>query len=119
MCGILGVHNKKTRIETDIYKNVLNKLSYRGPDNEDFFSQGQIFLGHCRLKVIDTSRKADQPMYNENKSIILIFNGEIYNYKDLFDELKSRHKFISKSDSEVLIHGYEQWGIRGLLKKID
>ena len=119
MCGILGVYNKKRKVNIEIYRSVLNKLSYRGPDNEEFYSENQIFLGHRRLKIIDISDQANQPMYNEDKNIVLIFNGAIYNYKNLFDELKDKHHFVSRSDSEILIHGYEEWGIERLLRKID
>ena len=71
----------------------------------------QIAMGFRRLSIIDLSDQGSQPIFNEDKSLVLTFNGEIYNYKDLREELvASGHKFYTQTDSEVLIHGYEQWG---------
>ena len=68
-------------------------------------------LGFRRLSIIDLSSVGDQPLYNEDRSMVLVFNGEIYNYRDLREELKAAgHEFVSNTDSETLIHGYEEWG---------
>jgi asparagine synthase (glutamine-hydrolysing) len=91
----------------------------RGPDGEGIHSAGPAILGHRRLSIIDLSDEARQPMTNETGTLWLTFNGEIYNYLELRDELRAfGHDFHSTSDSEVLIHGYEQWGGDGLLTRL-
>jgi len=85
-------------------------LSHRGPDGEGFYCKNNLGLGHRRLSIIDLST-GDQPMFNENKSIVIIFNGEIYNYIELRDELKKCGcQFLTGSDTEVIIRAYEKWG---------
>ena len=108
MCGIAGFisgsDNKKK-----IIKAMIDKIIHRGPDAEGFYVDDNIALGHRRLSIIDLN-SGDQPIYNEDKSIVVIFNGEIYNYVELRDELKKKgHKFKTKCDTEVLVHGYEEW----------
>ena len=108
MCGIAGFisgsDNKKK-----IIKAMTDKIIHRGPDAEGFYVDDNIALGHRRLSIIDLN-SGDQPIYNEDKSIVVIFNGEIYNYVELRDELKKKgHKFKTKCDTEVLVHGYEEW----------
>lgn len=104
MCGIAGIWGKgKIQPMIDI-------LTHRGPDEEGVFEKGDIKLGIRRLKVIDLVT-GSQPIYNEDKSMVVVFNGEIFNYQDLRSELiKLGHEFCTKSDTEVIIHGYEQWG---------
>ncbi len=116
MCGIAGiVTNDSKRLE--IVKKMGKRIEHRGPDGEGYFSDDYIALAHRRLSIIDIST-GNQPMYNEDKSIVVVFNGEIYNYIELKDELKKLgHKFKTKSDTEVLVHGYETWG-KDLPKKL-
>lgn len=114
MCGIFGVIGGKP---LDI-KNSVQKLRHRGPDDIGFFSGKSISLGFTRLSIIDLSKNGAQPMCNEKKDVWIVFNGEIYNFLDLKSKLK-KHQFKSSSDTEVLIHGYEEWGIEGLLERID
>lgn len=84
----------------------------RGPDAAGYEILPEIALGHRRLKIIDLSDTANQPMTNEDRTIWVVFNGEIYNFKDLRQELlQVGHKFKSQSDTEVILHGYEQWGM--------
>jgi asparagine synthase (glutamine-hydrolysing) len=90
----------------------------RGPDGEGVYSDGPVVLGHLRLSIIDLSEAAAQPMSNERGDIWVTFNGEIYNYRELRESLKSGHCFRSTSDTEVLIHGYEEWGPEGLLSRL-
>jgi asparagine synthase (glutamine-hydrolysing) len=107
MCGIAGFNwdNK------DLVKSMIKVLQHRGPDQGGVFTDSNISLGHRRLSIIDLSTAASQPMPNEDGSIILVYNGEIYNFLDLKTELiKLGHRFRSNSDSEVIVHGYEQWG---------
>ncbi len=113
MCGILGVLSKKNNLEK--YKNVLNVLKHRGPDDEGIFINENIFLGQRRLAIIDLSPSGKQPMSLKCKKtqskLIVNFNGEIYNYKDLKRELENLgHSFFSNSDTEVILHSYEEWG---------
>ncbi len=114
MCGIAGfISNDKKKKE--IIKKMADRISHRGPDGEGYYIDDYIALGHRRLSIIDVGR-GNQPMYNEDKSLVIVFNGEIYNYQELKEELPN-HKFKTKADTEVLLHGYEEWGM-DLLKKI-
>ena len=108
MCGIAGFINTKDN-KSKIIKDMTDKIIHRGPDAEGFYVDNNIALGHRRLSIIDLGG-GDQPIYNEDKSVVVIFNGEIYNYIELKTELiKKGHKFKTKSDTEVLVHGYEEW----------
>lgn len=119
MCGIAGIYNYKTLIPID-QKTILdmnNVMFHRGPDDEGFFLDKEIGLAHRRLSIIDLSKEGQQPLCNEDGSIWLTFNGEIYNYVELIPELQEKgHIFKSKTDSEVIIHAYEEWGIDCLQK---
>ena len=109
MCGFTGFTN---RIGDDgtVLEKMMNRIVHRGPDSAGKYIDSDIALGFRRLSIIDLA-DGDQPMFNEDKSLVLVFNGEIYNYKDLRAELiKAGHTFANNSDSEVLLHGYEQWG---------
>ena len=112
MCGITGIfHFDPSRNANEsLLRKMTDTLSHRGPDGEGYFCKNNIGLGHRRLSIIDLST-GDQPMFNEDKSIAIIFNGEIYNYVELKDELKDRGcKFRTGSDTEVIIRAYETWG---------
>src|SRR5215472_15323803 len=110
MCGIAGFVGEGSR--EDLIK-MMRALAHRGPDDEAFHvdSENRVFLGFRRLALIDPEG-GRQPMWNEDGSVCVIFNGEIYNQVDLRNELESKgHRFRSDhSDTEVLVHGYEQWG---------
>jgi asparagine synthase (glutamine-hydrolysing) len=117
MCGILAVSSKDSLLNQELIYKMLHSISHRGKDFNGcvFLNNNNDAIGHCRLSLIDLSANANQPISNENATIYLSFNGEIYNYKELRDELISYgHKFKSSGDAEVLIHGYEQWGINVL-----
>jgi len=108
MCGIAGFVNNKDDKKT-IIKKMTDRIIHRGPDAEGFYIDDDIALGHRRLSIIDLS-KGDQPIYNEDKSVVVVFNGEIYNYVEIKDELEKKgHKFKTNCDTEVLVHGYEEW----------
>lgn len=116
MCGICGFTGDVISREETL-KNMTDVITHRGPDSEGFFSDENISMGFRRLSIIDLEQ-GSQPIYNEDKTLVLTFNGEIYNYRDLKKELlDSGHKFYTDTDSEVLIHGFEQWG-EGLLPKL-
>ena len=111
MCGIAGqfCFGKDTP-DADLLARMSERLSHRGPDGEGIRICGSAGLVHRRLAIIDLTEDGLQPMANEDKSIWLIFNGEIYNFIELRDELIEKgHTFSSKSDSEVIIHAYEEW----------
>ena len=113
MCGITGVFyfDKERKVDLSKLKRMTKKLFHRGPDGEGYFCKKNIGLGHRRLSIIDLNT-GDQPMFNDDKTITLVYNGEIYNYVEIRNELISKgHKFRSKSDTEVIIRSYEEWGI--------
>lgn len=110
MCGFVGFTNKINDASIVLGK-MMDRIKHRGPDSDGKYVDEQIVMGFRRLSIIDLSDQGSQPIFNEDKSLVLTFNGEIYNYKDLREELvASGHKFYTQTDSEVLIHGYEQWG---------
>lgn len=124
MCGICGeikFNNSRVIIDFENIKLMANALNHRGPDDEGYFlsDDKKVALGHKRLSIIDLSSVAKQPFFNENRKICVICNGEIYNFRSLKRKLlDNKHKFISKSDSEVIPHLYEEKGI-GFLEEID
>lgn len=112
MCGIIGEYNP-TQVKRDTFRVMRDALSHRGPDASDayFSDDGRTALGFRRLSIIDLSEAGNQPMQNETGDVFLIFNGEIYNYRELRQVLQeSGHDFQSRTDSEVILHGYEEWG---------
>jgi asparagine synthase (glutamine-hydrolysing) len=112
MCGICGKleFDPEAKIAPNLVKKMADAIVHRGPDDEGFYVQGQIGLGFRRLSIIDLSG-GHQPLSNENDSIWIIFNGEIYNYQELRTELISKgHIFRTKSDTEVIVHLYEEYG---------
>lgn len=118
MCGFVGFANTNLALDkTKVINDMMDTILHRGPDSGGVFSDEQVTLGFRRLKIIDLSEVASQPMYNEDKSCVLIFNGEIYNYQELRADLKEKgHIFKSETDSEVIIHGYEEYGVEILQK---
>lgn len=115
MCGIAGIFTcKPTGNEPDIIKGMCNELVHRGPDDEGHYSDDNISLGMRRLSIIDLEG-GHQPIYNEDKSVVIILNGEIYNYIELREELRAKgHVFRTNSDVEVVVHLYEEKGIEAL-----
>lgn len=112
MCGITGFAERKHNAETAraTVKAMADLITYRGPDGEGYYVDDQVALGHRRLSIIDLEG-GRQPMYNEDESLVVIFNGEIYNFQTLRADLEAAgHTFRTHSDTEVLLHGYEQWG---------
>lgn len=110
MCGIVGQLNfTKKPVNLSALKKMANAISYRGPDGQGYYAKGQIGLGHRRLAIIDL-KTGSQPIFNEKKNIVVILNGEIYNYQVLRAELEKRHRFVSQSDTETIVHLYEEYG---------
>lgn len=111
MCGICGF----TWRDENLVRSMAKTLSHRGPDQDGFYCSDQVSLGHRRLSIIDLSENGRQPMFNEDGSVVVVFNGEIYNFAELREELEQKgHVFASRSDTEVIIHGYEEWGLQSI-----
>lgn len=112
MCGIAGIVNlNKKMINKKELEKMINVVKHRGPDDEGYFTDKNVGLGHCRLSIIDLSEAGHQPMTNEDGTIWITYNGEVYNFIELRQELKERgHIFKSHTDTEVIIHSYEEWG---------
>ena len=117
MCGFVGFTNTKNN-SNKIIEAMMDKIRHRGPDSGGSHVDGDIALGFRRLSIIDITSSGDQPIYNEDGTKVLLFNGEIYNYQSIREELiKAGHVFKTKTDSEVLLHGYEEYGEK-LLNKL-
>jgi asparagine synthase (glutamine-hydrolysing) len=107
MCGIAGIYGRNN---TDQITKMVQSIQHRGGDGNRAYTDEKVALGHSRLAIIDLSDKATQPIYNEDGSVILVVNGEIYNYKSLREQLiEVGHTFKSDCDSEVIVHAYEEW----------
>ncbi|WP_302149817.1 asparagine synthase (glutamine-hydrolyzing) [uncultured Gemmiger sp.] len=116
MCGIAGFISP-ARADAAALVPMLARIAHRGPDGQGTFVEGPAALGHCRLAIIDLQGGA-QPLYSEDKNFVVVFNGEIYNYRELTTELTALgHTFTTRTDTEVLLHGWEQWG-RELLPRL-
>lgn len=114
MCGIIGQIDRATPVNRGNFDGMVDSLSSRGPDGRGtvFLNAGHVALGHRRLSIIDLSDAGRQPMSNQDGTVWMTFNGEIYNFKSLRQELEhSGYSFRSHTDSEVIIYAYEKWGI--------
>lgn len=117
MCGFTGFVGA-TDNRQQVLENMMNTIVHRGPDSSGFFIDDDAALGFRRLSIIDVSATGDQPLYNEDKTLVLTFNGEIYNYPELREELiAAGHTFATHTDSETLLHGYEEWS-EGLVDRL-
>lgn len=113
MCGICGFNWE----DKFLIRRMTDVISHRGPDKEGFFVSNGISLGNRRLSIIDLSEKGTQPIYNEDKSICITYNGEIYNFQEMKLKLEDRgHHFFSNTDTEVVVHAYEEYGFECLQK---
>ena len=121
MCGICGLYRRGNReINPGRIIKMRDVMIPRGPDDAGLYIAPHIGLGFRRLSIIDLSSSGNQPMSNEDGSLHLLFNGEIYNFQILKEELISKgHRFHSRTDTEVLIHGYEEWGLEGMLDRLN
>ena len=108
MCGIVGFTGAP---DHELLREMSERIRHRGPDDEGFFSTANIQLSMRRLAIIDVSG-GNQPIFNEARDVVVVFNGEIYNYRELREDLIQRnHRFITQTDTEVLVHLYEEHGI--------
>ncbi len=107
MCGIAGIHGIKNEA---LLRTFSHEMEHRGPDGDGYYFGENVSLINRRLAIIDI-KGGDQPIYNEDKSVVVVYNGEMYNYRELRKELEhAGHVFSTQSDTEVIVHGYEQWG---------
>ncbi|MFL5704839.1 MAG: asparagine synthetase B family protein, partial [Ktedonobacteraceae bacterium] len=121
MCGICGIIHLdgEGRVAEPILHEMTAAQRHRGPDDEGYLCEPGVGFGFCRLAIIDLTPAGHQPMSNEDETVWLVFNGEIYNFQELVPTLeRAGHHFRSRCDSEVLIHAYEQWGI-GCLQRLN
>jgi asparagine synthase (glutamine-hydrolysing) len=114
MCGICGFYGFE---DINVLKKMIKILAHRGPDDNGFYVDENVSLGHTRLSIIDLSEKGRQPMSNEDGTIWITYNGETYNFMELRKELEANHRFYSNTDTEVLIHAYEEYGL-DFIKKL-
>ena len=118
MCGFVGFTNYIDGAENTVEK-MMDRIAHRGPDQAGKFVDENVAMGFRRLSIIDLSEAGSQPMTNEDGSIVITFNGEIYNFRELREQLiEAGHRFKSSADTEVLIHGYEEWGREPLLNRL-
>ena len=111
MCGICGIIGSTDPEPTqDVLRQMLGEMHHRGPDDEGMFIDGTVALGMRRLSIIDLSG-GHQPVFNEDGSVVVVFNGEIYNFQELRKNLEARgYRFRTESDTEVIVYAYEEWG---------
>src|SRR5439155_4202506 len=110
MCGICGIASTRGAVDPDRLRRMSATLDHRGPDSEGSHLDGAVSIAARRLAIIDLTG-GDQPIANEDGTVVVVQNGEIYNYRELMRELeRSGHTFRTRCDTEVLVHGYEQWG---------
>lgn len=114
MCGIVAILDLRGSrgVDHELLRRMTDRLSHRGPDGSGLFVDGSVGLGHRRLAIIDVAT-GQQPLFNEDGSVVVVFNGEIYNYQELVPELEALgHTFHTRSDTEVIVHAWEAWGKR-------
>src|SRR5438105_9117913 len=112
MCGIVGIcHLDGEPASPDILTRMTDVIRHRGPDDGGVYVDGPVGLGSRRLAVIDVTPGGHQPMAGETGTAVLVYNGELYNFRELRTELeRAGHRFRSRSDTEVVLHAYEEWG---------
>src|SRR3972149_10279887 len=107
MCGIAGITSKNP----DLIGRMLKIMAHRGPDDNGAYTDNNVSIGHLRLAILDLSERGHQPMIDENDETILVYNGEIYDFRELRGDLLNKgYSFFSESDTEVLLKGYKEYG---------
>lgn len=115
MCGISGVLNFNNEPVKELtIRKMMQVMKHRGPDDDGIFIDNNVGLGFVRLSILDLSSAGHQPMYSQNKRYVIIFNGEVYNYIELRNELKNKWHFKTKTDTEVVLAAYQEWGENSL-----
>jgi asparagine synthase (glutamine-hydrolysing) len=113
MCGISGIFNfnQLSRIDDELLKSMNNAQAHRGPNDQGYYIGKGVGLGHRRLSIIDLAG-GHQPIFNEDNSVVVVFNGEIFNHHQITKELKELgHVFQTNSDTETIVHAWEEWGV--------
>ena len=118
MCGIFGFTNFSEK-KIARARKALTTLQHRGPDQWNEYCKEDVYLGHRRLSILDLSENGRQPMFDTEEKVVITVNGEIYNFAPLKEELAKKYTFKSKSDSEVVLYGYMEWGFEELLERLD
>jgi len=121
MCGLAGILDLRRRetVAEEAVRRMCRALAHRGPDHEGVYLAGNLGLGHRRLAVVDLTSAGNQPMRSSDGRLALVYNGMIYNWRELRGELEAAgHRFVSRCDTEVIIHGWEEWG-EGLLLRLN
>src|SRR5512138_1078701 len=120
MCGIAGILRfDGSSVRAEEIDAMTASIAHRGPDDHGLLVEGGFGMGMRRLSIIDLSAAGHQPMFNEDRSVAVVYNGEIYNYQDFRSRLKAYgHVFAGNSDTEILVHGYEQFGIHELAARL-
>ena len=117
MCGFTGIISKK-EYNDDSIRSMLDSIRHRGPDNLSFYENENLHLGFARLQIIDLDPRSNQPMIDEETGAVIVFNGEVYNYKELRQDLQGNGvKFKTTSDTEVILKGYLKYG-KSILSKL-
>ena len=123
MCGFAGIKNYNSNFNPEyISKNILDSLAHRGPDFQNYWYDNNIktALYHTRLSIIDESTNGNQPMFSSNESMIIVYNGEIYNFPEIKKDLQNKGiQFKSNSDTEVILESISYYGIFNTVKKLD
>lgn len=112
MCGIAGIIDLKGNLVSNKeVEKMIKIINYRGPDDEGYYIENNIGFGHCRLSIIDLTYAGHQPMKSCDNSLLIVYNGEIYNFVELRKELETLgYKFKSNTDTEVILYSYKEWG---------
>ena len=117
MCGINGIFGLESIEDPKgVIQSMNAKLAHRGPDNNGIYTDDFVALGHRRLSIIDTSDASNQPYYSTDGNLVFIFNGEVYNFEELREEIGSDYNFSTSSDTEVVLAAYAKWGLDFLSK---
>jgi asparagine synthase (glutamine-hydrolysing) len=119
MCGIIGVVRDGAGTSKNRLVAARDLMWHRGPDDAGVWAGEHACIGARRLSIIDLSNAGHQPMVSDDQQRVLVFNGEIYNFRDLRRELSAYFEFTSNTDTEVILHGYRRWGFEGLLQRLD
>ena len=111
MCGVVGILNEEAPVSAELLRAMTDAIAHRGPDDDGVYMDGRLGLGNRRLAIIDLSAAGHQPMVDESGDLVLTFNGEIYNFRELRTELERLgHRFRSRTDTEVVLRAYAEWG---------
>ena len=119
MCGLCGIVNFKEKARTELVQTMMFKMKHRGPDDDGIYENNEksLVLGFVRLSIIDLSKNGHQPMLSSDERYVIIYNGEVYNYKEIRDELIIKgYKFRTTSDTEVVINSFIEWGKECMFK---